>query len=65
MFSTGVALVTMIFAHLASQIKITMRWPDLLPSKDRRTVRFNEIIDEFVSATSIVVVVQGREERRI
>lgn len=59
----GVALLTIIFALLASQIKITMRWSDLLPSKDRRTVQYNEIIDEFVSATSIVVVVQGQEER--
>ncbi len=59
----GVALLTVIFALLFSQIKITMRWSDLLPSKDRRTVQYNEIIDEFVSATSIVVVVQGQEER--
>lgn len=59
----GVALLTIIFALLASQIKITMRWSDLLPSKDRRTIQFNRIIDEFVSATSIVVVVQGQEDR--
>jgi predicted RND superfamily exporter protein len=59
----GVALLTIIFALFASQIKITLRWSDLLPSKDRRTVQYNEIIDEFVSATSIVVVVQGQEER--
>ena len=59
----GVALLTVIFAFFASQIKITMRWSDLLPSKDRRTVQFNTIIDEFVSATSIVVVVQGEEDR--
>ena len=59
----AVAILTVIFAFFASQIKITMRWSDLLPSKDRRTVHFNRIIDEFVSATSIVVVVQGQEDR--
>lgn len=59
----GVAFLTVIFALLASQIRVTMRWSDLLPSKDRRTVQYNKIIDEFVSATSIIVVVQGREER--
>jgi predicted RND superfamily exporter protein len=58
-----VAVMTVIFMALASQLKVTMRWSDLLPSKDRRTISFNKIINEFVSATSIVVVVQGEEER--
>ena len=58
-----VAVLTIIFLALASHLKITMRWSDLLPSKDRRTISFNRIINEFVSATSIVVVVQGDEER--
>lgn len=57
------AFLTLIFALLATQIKVTMRWSDLLPSKDRRTIQYNRIIDEFVSATSIVLVVQGEEER--
>jgi len=39
-----------------------MRWSDLLPSKDKRTIQFNKIIDEFNSATSLVVVVQGAEK---
>ena len=60
----AVLILTIIFVLLASQIKVTMRWSDLLPSKDRRTIQYNKIIDEFASATSIVVVVQG-EERRI
>ena len=57
-----VAVLTIIFLALASQLKVTMRWSDLLPSKDRRTISFNKIINEFVSATSIVVVVEGEEE---
>jgi len=58
-----VVILTIIFILLASQIKVTMRWSDLLPSKDRRTIQYNKIIDEFASATSIVVVVQGEEKR--
>ncbi len=58
-----VALLTVFFAAFASQYKVTMRWSDLLPSGDKRTVQFNKIIDEFVSSTSLVVLVQGEEER--
>ncbi|MEE4311288.1 MAG: MMPL family transporter, partial [candidate division KSB1 bacterium] len=56
-----VVLITIIFLALASQLQVTMRWADLLPSNDRRTIQFNKIIEEFVSSTSIVVVVQGEE----
>ncbi|MCK4835420.1 MAG: MMPL family transporter [Candidatus Aminicenantes bacterium] len=56
-------IITFVFGFLAANIKVTMRWSDLLPSKDKRTVQFNKIIDEFVSATSLVVVVQGPEDR--
>jgi len=60
----GIVLVlTVIFAFFAGQLKQTMRWSDLLPSGDPRTVQFNKIINEFVSATSIIVVVQGEEDR--
>ena len=53
-------LITVIFAAFASQLSVTMRWSDLLPSDDQRTIQFNKIIDEFVSATSLVVVAQGK-----
>jgi len=56
-----VLLLTLIFAFFAEQLKVTMRWSDLLPTGDKRTVQFNKIIDEFTSATSLVVVVQGEE----
>lgn len=59
-----VMLLMVVFGTFAGHLKVTMRWSDLLPSGDRRTIQFNKIIDEFVSATSLVVVVQG-EERRI
>jgi len=56
-----VLLLTLIFAFFAEQLKVTMRWSDLLPTGDKRTVQFNKIIDEFTSATSLVVVAQGEE----
>ncbi len=58
-----VLLLTVIFAMLSQRLSLTMRWSDLLPTGDRRTVQFNKVIDEFVSATSIIVVVQGDEKR--
>lgn len=58
-----VFILTVVFGFFAGHLKVTMRWSDLLPSKDRRTIEFNKIIEEFVSATSLVVVVQGEEER--
>jgi len=56
-------ILTVVFGAFASQLKVTLRWSDLLPSRDRRTVQFNKIIDEFATATSLVVVVQGEEQR--
>lgn len=59
-----VSLLTLIFAGFASQLKMTMRTSDLLPEGDPKVLQFNEIIDEFSTATNLIVVVQG-EERRI
>lgn len=58
-----VLILTIILTMLSSNLSITMRWSDLLPEDDPRTVQFNRILDEFVSASSIVVVVQGEENR--
>lgn len=58
-----VLLLSLVLGFAAGHLEVTMRWSDLLPTGDRRTVQFNRIIDEFVSATSLVVVVQGEEER--
>jgi predicted RND superfamily exporter protein len=60
----GVVLVlTIIFAAFAAQIKISTHTSDLLPSGDAKVEQFNRIIDEFATATSLVVVVQGEESR--
>jgi len=58
-----VLLLTIFFSFFAGQLKLTMRWSDLLPSGDKRTTQFNKIIDEFTAATSLVVLVQGEESR--
>ncbi len=58
-----VLLLTVILGSLASQLSVTLRWSDLLPTGDKRTIEYNQIVEEFVSATSIVVVVQGEEDR--
>ena len=56
-----VIFLTIIFIGFAEHLEITMRWSDLLPSGDKRTEQFNKVIDEFTSATSLVVVAQGEE----
>ena len=58
-----VILLTIILGGFAGQLTVTMQTSDLLPSGDKRVVQFNKILDEFVTATSLVVVVQGQEER--
>ncbi len=58
-----VLLLTIIFAAFSSQLSVTMRTSDLLPERDPKVVQFNKIIDEFTTATSLIVVVQGEEKR--
>ncbi len=58
-----VILLTVIFGFLSTKLTVSMRWSDLLPSKDRRTIQYNKIIDEFTTSTSFVVVAQGEEKQ--
>lgn len=58
-----VVLLTIILAIFAGQLSITMQMRDLLPSGDPKVDQFNEIVDEFATATSIIVVVQGQEKQ--
>jgi predicted RND superfamily exporter protein len=53
-----VSVLTVLFGWYAEHLKVTMRWSDLLPAGDKRTEEFNKVIDEFSSATSLIVVVQ-------
>ncbi|MBN2000770.1 MMPL family transporter [candidate division KSB1 bacterium] len=60
---TGAIIVTIMFAFFAMQLSINMQMKDLMPSGDPKVDQFNQIIDEFDTATSIIVVVQGEEQR--
>ena len=58
-----VFILTVLFISASTRLTITMRWSDLLPSNDPRTLQFNKIIDEFKTSTSLTIVVQGEEEQ--
>lgn len=58
-----VLFLTVLFSAFASQLKLSTHTSDLLPSGDAKVEQFNKIIDEFSTATSLVVVVQGEENR--
>lgn len=56
-------VLTLILGAMSANIGTTMRWSDMLPENDKRTIEFDRIIDEFSSASNIVVVIQGEEHR--
>ncbi|UCH62609.1 MAG: multidrug RND transporter, partial [Fidelibacterota bacterium] len=56
-------VVTIILGIMAEHIEMSPKWSDMLPKGDKRTEEFDRILEEFVSASSIVVVVQGEEQR--
>jgi len=58
----GALLVTIICVALASGLKLTTRWSDLLPLKDPMVNEFNKIIEDFQSASNTIIVVQGEEK---
>ncbi len=56
-------LLTVLLGYFSADLRTTMRWADLLPEDDPRTIEYNEIVNEFTAASSIAVVVQGEEHR--
>lgn len=58
-----VVLITIILGTFAGKVTITMDTKDLLPEGDPKVELFNQLVDEFSSVTSIIVVAQGEEER--
>jgi predicted RND superfamily exporter protein len=58
-----VLILTVILGGFAGKVTITMDTKDLLPEGDPKVDLFNQLIDEFSSVTSIIVVAQGKEER--
>jgi len=58
-----VLLLTFVFIGFVSQLTVTTRTSDLLPERDPKVVQFNRIIDEFATATNLIVYVEGEEPR--
>jgi len=58
-----ILIVTMVMGAFATQLKQSMRWTDLLPTKNEKTIQYNKVINEFVTATNIIVVIEGEEEK--
>lgn len=54
----GITLITMV---LSGGMSMTPKWSDMLPEGDKRTIEFDRILEEFQSASSIIVVAQGNE----
>ena len=57
----AVVVLTLFLGFLASNIKMSPKWSDMLPRGDKRTVEFDRILEEFTSASSIVIVAQGED----
>ncbi|UCG41794.1 MAG: MMPL family transporter [candidate division WOR-3 bacterium] len=58
----GVLLaLTVVCAGLASNLKLNMRYADMLPSDDPKAQEFDRILTEFKTASSTIIVVQGEE----
>ena len=56
-----IIIITVIFAYYMNNLAISTRTSDMLPEGNPKVVQFNEILDEFVTASNLVVVVQGEE----
>jgi uncharacterized protein len=61
-FMFGIALVvTLIAAALMQQLKIEMHFKNLMPQKHPMVQEFNQIVDDFSTATLIIVAARGDE----
>jgi predicted RND superfamily exporter protein len=58
-----VGIITVIAMGLASQLKMSMLMSDTLPENDKRTLEYDKVLKEFRTATNIIVVAQGAEDR--
>jgi hopanoid biosynthesis associated RND transporter like protein HpnN len=54
--------VTVLAALCASRLKMNMHWSDLLPERDPMAQEFQQILDEFKSASTAILVLQGEEQ---
>ena len=59
----AVLVITVLAAFSASRIRMDMRWSDLLPMNDPKASEFDEIITEYKSASTFLIVVRGEEQQ--
>lgn len=59
----GLFIVTVLAVISASQMRMDMRWSDLLPMHDPMAQEFDRILKEYKSASTIHIVLQGEEHR--
>ena len=55
-------VVTVVCAGLASNLKLNMRYADMLPSDDPKAQEFDRILTEFKTASTTIIVLQGEEQ---
>ncbi|UCG29970.1 MAG: MMPL family transporter [candidate division WOR-3 bacterium] len=60
---TVVLIIAVLAALSASRIRMDMRWSDMLPSNDPKAKEFDEIITEYKSASTFLIVVRGEEQQ--
>lgn len=58
----SVLIITVLSALSATRIRLDMRWSDLLPMNDPKAREFDEIITEYKSASTFLIVVRGEEQ---
>ncbi|MDH4211035.1 MAG: MMPL family transporter [candidate division WOR-3 bacterium] len=59
----AVLIITVLAAISTSRIRMDMRWSDLLPMNDPKAREFDEIITEYKSASTFLIVVRGEEQQ--
>ena len=56
-------LITIILTYFAGNITVNPQTSDVMPAKDPKVIEYNKVLEEFKSATNLVVVIQGEEKR--
>ena len=59
----GALIVTIVTIVLASNLKLSTRWSDLLPLDDPKVQEFDKILKEYSTASNSLIVVKGDEKK--
>ncbi|MFQ6617428.1 MAG: MMPL family transporter [Fidelibacterota bacterium] len=58
-----IIILTLIMGALASRLRITTKWSDIMPSENPMAKEFNRILEQYNTASVIIVVIKGDETR--